>query len=337
MKGKTGAWSLVGLGVLLIAVAAIIKFVILPGQAQLPDDLDSSRTYEGSVTVLNAAALNSGDLANLFLTDVPVTIDRGVKAVEVDGGEALVEDSQNMTAPDGSTILAATTLYTIDRKTMESVPDFSGNGLPDRSGLVIGWPIGTEQRDYPGWSDDPMQGVTLSYAGEEERAGINTYKFTASSGPEKIVDPSMLANFPPALPQALIAQLAPALGLPAELVAQLGQLLPALPDPVPLSYTYEFEAEYWVDPATGVLIDITKHDKRIVVLESDLLPAAVPLATVYDLNYTPTEASINDALDDASDYGGLLSLFGTTIPLAGLVLGLLALGGGAFMMRRKES
>jgi len=336
MKGNAAGWSLGGLGILLIAAAAIIRFVVLPAQAQLPDDLDSQRIYEGSVTVLNAEALNTGDLANLFLTDVPVTIDRRVKAVEVDGSDELVEDSQLMTAPDGSPILAAKTLYTVDRKTMESVPDFSGNDVPDRTGLVIGWPIGTEDRDYVGWSDDPMQTVNLAFAGEEERVGIDTYKFTASSGPQKIVDQSMLANFPPALPQALIAQLAPALGLPAELTGQLAELLPALPDPVPLSYTYEFEAEYWVDPATGVLVDIVKHDKRDVLLESDLLPAPVPLATVYDLNYTPTQQSIDDAKADADDYGGQLSLFGTNIPLLLAALGLGSLWLGARAMRKEQ-
>jgi hypothetical protein len=336
MSGKTAGFSFAGLGILLIAAAAIIRFVVLPTQAQLPDDLDSQRTYEGTVSVLNAEALATGDLANLFLTNVPVAIDRRVEAVEVDGGEELVKDSQIMTAPDGSAILASSTLYSVDRKTMESVPDFSGNDLPDRTGLVIGWPIGTEDRDYVGWSDDPMQTVNLAFAGEEERVGLDTYKFTASSGPQKIVDPNMLANFPPALPQALIAQLAPTLGLPEEMTAQLGQLLPALPDPVPLSYTYEFEAEYWVDPATGVLVDIVKHDKRDVVLESDLLPGPVPLTTVYDLNYVPTQEAIDDAKADVDQYGGQLSLFGTTVPLLLGVLGLGALYMGARVMRKES-
>jgi hypothetical protein len=336
MKGKAGAWSLAGLGVLLIAAAAIIRFVVLPGQAQFPDDVDTTRTYEGTVSLLNAAAVGSGDFANLFLTDVPVTIDRTVQTIEVDGGEALVEDAQVMKAPDGSTLLEMATLYTIDRKTMDAVPDFTDNGLPDRQGLVIGWPIGTEKEDYVGWSDDPAQTVTLAYAGEEERGGITTYKFTSSSGPEKIVDPDMLANFPPALPQSFLTQAAPLLGLPADMVAQLGAVLPALPDPVPLSYTYEFEAEYWVDPTTGVVVDTVKHDKRDVVLEADILPAPVPLTTVYDLNYTASAQAVEEAVDDAQSNGRLLAIFGTWIPLAGLVLGLLALGAGLFMMRGRS-
>ena len=73
----------------------------------------------------------------------------------------------------------------------------------------------------------------------------------------------MLANFPPALPKATIEALVPALGLPDAATAQLAELLPALPDPVPLAYTYEYTSDYWVEPDTGVLIDFAKVDRAI--------------------------------------------------------------------------
>lgn len=62
-----------------------IKFVMLPLQAKFPADVDTTRVYDGDLAVMmNAAVLETGDLANLFLTDIPVTIDRTVKTVAVE-------------------------------------------------------------------------------------------------------------------------------------------------------------------------------------------------------------------------------------------------------------
>ena len=269
---------------------------------------------------------------------------RTVTTEDVDGSKALVRDKADLTAADDSQIPAGTRLtgfddyYTIDRKTMEAIDNFTANDavLP-REGLVVGFPIDTEARDYQGWNGDPQTPVTLVFVGEEEREGINTYVFTASEGPLPILDPGTLGEFPAGLPKETVPAIAPLLNLPPELEALIGQALPLLPDVLPLEYTYEFSARYWIDPTTGILIDIEKNDVRKAIVAVPGLPLEVPPIEVYNLNYTPTAESKADAVDDAKSNGRLLQLGRTTGPIALWILGALLLVGGAYLLLRRPT
>lgn len=308
------------LGVVALIAGLVMQFIVVPAAAQFPDDTDRSRTYEGELGVLlNAEALASNDLANLFLRDVPITVDRQVTALETDGGKALVSDTSVVNSPAGP-ILSSEDYYTIDRKTMEHVENFTDDDrVVSREGLVVGFPIGTDAQDYPGWNGDTQQVDTLTYVRQEERAGLDTYHFTAAGGPDRIVDPEMLAQFPPALPKAAIAGLLPALGLPDEAAAQVAATLEALPDPVPLGYTYSYETRYWVEPDSGILVDYAKDESRVVGV--DVGGQFVPLTEVMQLSFAHTEETIAATVDEAKDAENLLFWVGRVLPW-----GLLAIG-----------
>jgi len=155
MKGKIGGLLVVFLGLLLVAAGLVLKFAVLPMMAVWPDDVDSTRTYEGTlVTMLNPGALATMDLANLFFSNVPVTVDRHVTTEEVDGNKALVREQVQVKGPDGQPLpglntdpdgLHTTFWYAIDRKTTVEIPNFTSEAgvLDTRRGLVIGFPIGT--------------------------------------------------------------------------------------------------------------------------------------------------------------------------------------------------
>jgi len=344
MKGKIGGLVVLLLGLLLVAGGLVVKFALLPAMAVWPDDVDSTRTYEGTlVTMLNPQALASGDLANLFLENVPVTVDRHVTTEQVDGNKALVREEVQAKGPDGQLIpaLAATYWYTIDRKTTEEIPNFTDNpGVDDnRQGLVIGFPIGTEKRDYQGWSDDLQRLQTTEFVGVEEHEGMSTYHFTSGSGPMPLLDPVLLEMFPASMPKAVVSSLAPQLGLSDELMMQFALLLPALPDPIPFTYLYEYATEYWVEPTTGMLIDYTKDESRILALQVDpsiVSIGIVPVGSVFSLNYQASDQSIADAKQEAEDGKSTINLFGTIIPYAAIGVGALLALGGAFMMGRKR-
>ena len=367
MKGsKTIGLLVFLLGFVLIVAGLVVKFVILPSQAQWPDDVDSVRTYEGTLVVmLNPQALQSGDMANIFLRGVPTTLERHVTTEETKGGKAVVREIARMLGPDGQEIIGSDTWYAIDRKTMDHVSvgdaaDFSNSDkIMAREGLVIGFPIGTEKKDYDGWSDDYQSTVAAKFKKEEKHSasGLNTYYFEAGSGAQEILDPELLATFPPGLPKGLFMGLAQSVELPVPENFQqpVAMVLQNLPDPVPLKYTYEYETKYWIEPTTGVLIDYEKHEVRKAALSKDaltqaaqglelpqeaktqleqfltLLPDPVPLAPVFEQSYHTSDQSIQDATKDAKDAKSQLDLFGTTVPfglmggglifaIAGLVL-----------------
>jgi Porin PorA len=338
MNHKKG-WGVTALVVAFVLVAGglLIRLAIYPGQLQFPDDVDVTRNYEGDLAVMmNPAALETGDLANLFLTDVPVTLARNVRTLEVGGdGDAIVLEAASMAGPTGP--LAATEdVYAIDRKTMEAVENFSDDDrVVSRQGLVIGWPIDTEQQDYVGWNGDTLATVTLAYEGEEERGGIDTYRFTAAGEPALIVDPAMLATLPPALPKELLGQLGATLGLSDEQAAQFGQLLEVMPDPVPIAYTYGFDKTYWVEPTTGVLVDVDVSETRAAVIQAPD-GSIVPLAAIQQLHYVNTDASVQDAVDDANGATSLMLMFGVVVPLGAIVLGLVLGGIGIWLLRKRS-
>ena len=341
MKKSIGAYVALGLGVLLIAAGLIVKFAVVPALAVFPDDVDSTRTYEGTLEVmLNPEALATGDLDNLFMENVPINLSRHVTTEDTDGGEALVHEVATMVAADGTALpLGGDDWYTIDRKTMEHVANFTDNPnvIDARAGLVIGFPIGTEKKTYDGWSDYFQKVVPLEFVAEEERADWNLYHFRAKSTPAPIVDPVTLAMFPPGLPLDTATALAPTLA-PPEMVPLLDQILPTLPDPVPFTYLYEYETNYWIDPATGVLIDYTKDEAVILAIQSDAIPGGVaPVGPVLGLVYQHTADSIADAKVDAEDGQSLLNLFGVIVPYAAIGVGaLLALAGGYLAFRKDE-
>jgi hypothetical protein len=78
MRARTG-WGigLAILGVLSLAAAAILAWVVVPMRKQLPEDTNTVRHFEGTAKVLlNPQALAASDFRNALATNVPVTADR---------------------------------------------------------------------------------------------------------------------------------------------------------------------------------------------------------------------------------------------------------------------
>ena len=335
MRSRVGGFTALTLGVLLVVGGLVVKFALVPAMAQLPGDVDTTRTYSGTMnTMLNPQALAAGDIGNLFITDTPVSITRHVTVDSTDGSTAIVTETAQAAFPDGTPVANTTDVYALDRKTMEHLTDYSGDNtqVTPREGLVIGWPIGTEQRDYTGWSGDTQAPVTLTYEGTEEHAGLNTYVFKSEISNGVIKDPALLAQFPTAIPKALMAQLAGQLQLPEALQTAFAQLLPQLPDAVPMTYLYSGTTTYWVEPTSGVLVDMNRSETRSAALVTDAAPLPIPLTAVFDWTYQPTDESVAAAVDDAKSADSQLSLFGTWLPYGAIALGVLLLIAAAFLL-----
>lgn len=345
--GKGLGWLLAIVGVLLAAAGLVVMLVVVPGMKQLPADTDTTRTYEGTM----ASMLDQTTFT--FVRDLPIELERHVTVVDTSDGLALVKEERTMTT-GGQPLQQGVNHYSVDRVTMEWSDDYpedwAGNeGFWPREGNVIGWPMDTEQRDYTGWSDDYMSTVPLTFVAEEthERSGMTLYRFTSSSDPQPIADAMVQGmGLPTELPKERLALL---LG-GAELGAALQQLLPTvleqLPATVPLAYTYDYDGTYWVDPATGIIVDTEKRETRSAQLAPEaaagtaleLLPAdqlAALRVPIMDFTYTATDASVEEAKTDAEDAAGMLQLYGMTLPIIGIVAGAVLLVLGIVLIARK--
>ena len=85
---------------------------------------------------------------------------------------------------------------------------------------------------------------------------------------------------------------------------------------------YSQDKYIWIDPVTGAIINQTQHEVRELTDGSTLLD--------MQLDFTEDQVSAN--AEDAKDNGGLLTLLTKTVPLIGLIGGVLALLLGAFLV-----
>src|SRR5215469_8371653 len=83
------------LGLILVLAAFLLPFWITPSYiARLQSDSNTVRNYNGQVlTLVNPAALNSGNLAGAVITGVPETLRRQVTVQDTSGDTALVRDT----------------------------------------------------------------------------------------------------------------------------------------------------------------------------------------------------------------------------------------------------
>lgn len=325
------------LGLLLVAASALLRFVILPAQAQLPSDTHEVRYYAGTAsTMLNPTALSSGDLSNVLLRNVPITIDRTVKVTKTDGHKAVVNDARVLKGPGGAQVNATNYTYAVDRKSLEPVPPFGGaQAVPDDA-LTVSWPIPTHQHDYSAYVVDTRGTVPAKYSGKATLNGLTTYVFNTNVTPAKITEPKVLASYPAVLPKSMLSALPQALGYSSTQATALGKLLAAMPDPIPISYLYSGKTTLWIAPDTGAIVKTTKTETRTAVIDVAGLSRPVPLTTVMNLTYTQTPNSVGEAVSKAKDDANALTLLGTTLPIIGLVVGVLLIGVATFFFVRRR-
>lgn len=345
--GKGLGWLLAIVGVLLAAAGLVVMLVVVPGMKQLPADTDTTRTYEGTMAaMLDPATFKATN-------DLPIELARHVTVVETSDGLALVEEERTMTS-GGQPLQQGVNNYSVDRVTMEWSDDYpeawaESEGFWPREGNVIGWPMDTEPRDYTGWSDDYMSTVPLTFVEEatHDRSGMTLYTFTSSSEPQPIADAMVQGmGLPTELPKAQLALLLGSVDLGPAAATILPGLLEQLPDSVPLAYYYAYEGTYWVDPATGIVVDTAKRETRTVTLSPEAMAgtALEVLPTeqlgalqvpIMDFDYTATDASVEEAKTDAEDAAGMLQLYGMTLPIIGIVAGAVLLVLGIVLIARK--
>lgn len=311
--------------VVLVAAAAVLRFAVLPGLAQVPDNLDTTLRYTGTADLVDTAALQSGDLAAAMKTGVPVTVEERVRAASTHGS-AIVLTDEITAAAGGTPLLKSSHTYAVDRKTLEAVPPPSGTKAEAAQGLVLGFPLAPEAKDYQYWDSATQTAVPADYQRTEQHAGTETYVYTVqASGPLK--DPSMQSTVPPALPKATLLALATT--LPADVQTGLKAQAAALPEQIPLAYTATNNATFWVDTGTGVVVDV--NQKQTVAAALSLGPATVPLANVFSLDVKFAPETVTAVGDEADSARSGLTLIGVVLPLVllglALILLLLALWG----------
>jgi hypothetical protein len=317
-------------GIVLIVLAVLIRFVVVPIATKLPGNTNLGITYAGTATLLNAAALQSGDTKHVLAANVPMTVDRRVKVTSTHGDTAIVTDSLTINA--GGQALPSAHTYALDRSSLAGAARPAGTSVePSQGALSSAFPIGPKADNSYRYYDSTSQAIVpITYTGHATRDGraVNVYKISAVGA---VKDPGLLKMLPPALPKQLIAGLAPL--LPAAVRATITPAtLSALPDPIPLSYTGTTNIVAYVDTQTGIAVDQTISERVVVNVAAGSQTLSLMPVLALDFHMTPT--SVKYLTDKAKSAGRLLTLINVIVPLALVVIGVL-LSVVAVIRRRK--
>lgn len=371
MRWRSGLFALLGLKFIIGGV--VLAAVVVPLLEVFPDDVATTLDFEVEYLTLL-------DPETLTFTDVPageandIMIRREITTEDVNGDVVMIREDQRLL--NGAQVLQNVTFrYPVDRKTLEQRDDVlpewaAADGLWAREGLVIGWGVDPEPRDYIGWNEDTRQPEVIAYEGRDEINGFDAYYFTSSSEPKRI-NPAQVEvlGLLPELTIEQVAGLARSLEVDDPIIGRL--LTTALPRlmenavretqnipadvptediRVPLEFYYDYDGQYWVEPETGVLLNTVKHEHRAATFPQEiiehlagsveglgqdraLIDDLLPL-TVSDFRYTGTDAAVQAQSQAAQAAIDQLNLYGQTIPLLlGVVGGALLLGAGLFVIR----
>lgn len=332
MKIRRSSLALIAVGVLLIALAAVLRFAVVPGLTKLPGDTDTTAQYEGKATLLNSAALKSGDTANALMTDVPIIVDRHIYVSSSTDDVAVLHDDAVINGPNGLKIDQKRT-YALDRTTLTEAPAPAGTQVEAHTGLTVALPTDPPADDSQRYWDSGTQAtVPLTFQGSETIHGreVNRYEADAKGA---LKNTSTLSSLPPALPKALIEKLLPS--LPTASQEALGVALPTLSDPVPLAYASSNKLSVAVDKKLGLPISAIQQQKVVAGVEAggqriDLLP-------VMALDIESTDASSKASADKVASAAGKLRLAAEYIPAGLVILGVIAIVIGIVRRRPTSS
>ncbi|MFF3484336.1 porin PorA family protein [Streptomyces sp. NPDC002701] len=331
MSARRSSIVLSTAAVILVALAAVTRFVIAPNATKLPEDTDQTVHYAGTAAVLDSKALQSGDTAHALRSDVPVTADRRVQVTSVHGDTAVLKDT--MTIRLGKQSLPSSTTYALDRRSRQgTAPPASARVEPSLGALSSAFPPDAAQDDSYTYYDSTTRSIVpVRYTGTAKREGraVNVYKITAAA---PVKDPAVLEPLPSVLPKDVVVGMLPALA-PETRASLTPAALSALPDLVPLAYQGRSTLVAYIDQQTGIAIDQTVSRK--VVATTTVRDKPAPLLPVSALTVTITSASAHDLGDKAASAGLMLTLLKVIAPLALMVTAtvLLAI---AFIPRRSR-
>jgi hypothetical protein len=319
-------------GLLLLAGAAVLRFVVVPDGQMLPADTAEQIEYAGTLTAVDPGAIGEGDLDAATVRGVPLTVERVFEVLETEDDLARVSDAATVTITESGEVVSETEhIYTIDRRSMHAVPNFTDEPAEDAEGLVVGFPIGAEKLNYVGWVQEVEETAHVPYQGETTVEGLTVYEYSGEHTTE-LSGGDLPEGAPESLPKEQLVGLVEAVGVPAELQEQLSAALPILPDQVPLAYTFSTEDSYLVEPTTGIIVDMTKTTRT-----------SVGMAGFEDVRFPVVETTVEYTPDNVADQSQLaqdaldrLRLFGTTIPLVLVGLGVVALVVSIPMMLRRR-
>jgi hypothetical protein len=299
---------LVGIGAFLVVTGVLSRFYAYPALAVAPMD-------QNSVTHLTATDATILDLSTYKEVQTDMSVANrtvgDVKASE-DAGDDIVVWASTTSYRDeiGNIRSRSAERYAFDAHTGEAVNCCGGfeettDGEREevkRSGQISKYPFGTEKTDYKFWDATLGQAVTTKFQKESEIDGLTVYEFkyevpTTTVGTREV---------------------------PPFIVGEEGSAA------VEADIQYSTTTTHWVEPVTGVVIDRVSDTCNTLAIDGETR------ATTSCGVFSYTDDQVKENVDEYKGKASSLSMVHGTVPIVGVVLGLLLIIGGVLLARRRK-
>jgi hypothetical protein len=287
--GRRVGFALVFVGLFLLFFAVLVRFYAYPRLQKAPLDQYSKPVAVGTGTYFNRAQLK--EIQGAQLQNIRVV--RG--DVEAGSSDTAVWDSFNSTTDlsDGGVITASQERAAFDR--VDAMPKACCGENPPHQGLIFKFPFNTKKETYPFWDFTAKREFPARYLGEEELLGLTTYKFEQRFGDVQT----------------------DSIQISGEMAGE-----PEQPT-VTAQVIYANVKTLWVEPRTGQIIKASQDVDQVLQT-----PTGRQVLTVVDALLVYDDATVRQFVSDAKDNISQLNMLSVTLPIGGVILGVLLIIGG---------
>lgn len=297
--GRRVGFVLVFVGLFLLFFGLFERVYAYPRLKKAPLDQYSSPVATGTGTYFNRSPDKLTEVTGAQLKNVRIV--RG--DVKAGTDEVAVWDSFNSTVDtaDQGVITATQERIALDRVTAQSVQCCGEN--PRHQGLTLKFPFDTRKTTYQFWDGPAQRALPAVFTREERLNGLTVYRF------EQRIDRLDVGDQE----------------IPGTLAGD-----PDTPS-VETNVIYSNTKTLWVEPATGTIVKAQQDATQVLETQG-----GEQVLTLLDAVLTYDEATVDSNADDASSGASRLRLLGTILPIAALILGLIAITAGLVLLRSPE-
>ncbi|PSK97167.1 Protein of unknown function (DUF3068) [Murinocardiopsis flavida] len=293
---RTVAVVCIALGVFCIALAPLLRYWVAPTFMKTPLDYYSTLVNRTD----DATYFSAKDLEQIDNAEVEATTTLRAD-VAASNDDVVVFDGFTWVKDVGTDFAFLSTSRRIahDRENGLAV-DCCDNSINEKSvnpsGQAFKWPFLVEKKDYEFFDPTIADSSTIEFEGEEEVKGVPTYKFVQRIEPTKIGERT----------------------LPKKLLELKGK------GDVEADEMYSITRTYWVEPTTGVGVDLIEDQHRAAVVDGE------ERLILFDGEMRFDEKTVSQQLKTASQ-SSRLTLARTTGPIILLGVGVVLFAGGVIL------
>jgi hypothetical protein len=299
---RTRSVVLLGAGVFLLTLAAMIRFYAFPRMTSLPLNYYIETTSEASgATVFDLPTLSERSGATVTAVR---TIKGDAKAGSAD--VAVWDVFQNVQDEKGNKLEYTQSRVPLDRQTALPVhccrENLNGDRAKQFEGYTYKFPYNIDKRSYQVFNDTTARAWPMQYAATETVKGLTVYRFEQPIPPTKVAEREV----------------------PGHLVGA-----PDQPTVVADRY-YTTTRTYWVEPRTGIIVK-GQEDAKTTLRG----PSGEDAVTLMEGKVTLVDKDVQKMVDTANSARLMLMLLGIVIPLVAALLGAALVAIALFESRRR--